>query len=118
MNTPDDYERALQRWGALKENEPKHDLVQCTVELFGVAQLLAKTKIISLTLPEEATLSHLFSALAKQLPILVGRVISPEGDKLVSGCACNVNGVEFGRNPTPKIKSGATGRILSPPPGG
>jgi len=114
MNTPDDYERALQRWGALKENNP----VQCTVELFGVAQLLAKTKIISLTLPEEATLSHLFSALAEQLPILVGRVISPEGDKLVSGCACNVNGVEFVRNPTAKIKAGDKVLILSADAGG
>src|SRR5215472_348216 len=118
MNTPDDYERALQRWGALKENKPKHDLVQCTVELFGVARLLAKTKIISLTLPEEATLSHLFSALAEQLPILVGRVISPEGDKLVSGCACNVNGVEFVRNPTAKSKAGDKVLILSADAGG
>ena len=118
MNTPDDYERALQRWGESKENKPKHDLVQCTVELFGVAQLLAKTKIISLTLPEEATLSHLFAALAEQLPILVGRVISPEGDKLVSGCACNVNGVEFVRDPTAKIKAGDKVLILSADAGG
>jgi molybdopterin-guanine dinucleotide biosynthesis protein A/molybdopterin converting factor small subunit len=114
MNTPDDYERALQRWSELKENKP----VQCTVELFGVAQLLAKTKTVSLALPKEATLSHLFSALAKQLPVLVGRVISPEGDKLVSGCACNVNGIEFVRNPTAKVKAGDKVLILSADAGG
>jgi molybdenum cofactor guanylyltransferase len=118
MNTPDDYERALQRWSELKENKPKNDPVQCTVEFFGVAQLLAKTRTISLTLPQEATYSHLFAALAKQLPILVGRVITPEGDKLVSGCACNVNGVEFIRNPVIKVKAGDKVLILSADAGG
>ena len=118
MNTPDDYERALQRWSELKENNPKNDPVQCTVEFFGVAQLLAKTRIISLALPQEATYSHLFAALAKQLPILVGRVITPEGDKLVSGCACNVNGVEFIRNPAIKVKAGDKVLILSADAGG
>ena len=118
MNTPDDYERALQRWSELKENNPKNNPVQCTVEFFGVAQLLAKTRIISLALPQEATYSHLFAALAKQLPILVGRVITPEGDKLVSGCACNVNGVEFIRNPAIKVKAGDKVLILSADAGG
>jgi molybdopterin-guanine dinucleotide biosynthesis protein A/molybdopterin converting factor small subunit len=118
MNTPDDYERALQRWSELKENKPKNHPVQCTVEFFGVAQLLAKTRIISLALPQEATYSHLFAALAKQLPILVGRVITPEGDKLVSGCACNVNGVEFIRNPAIRVKAGDKVLILSADAGG
>jgi molybdenum cofactor guanylyltransferase len=118
MNTPDDYERALQRWSELKENNPKNDPVQCTVEFFGVAQLLAKTRIISLALPQEATYSHLFAALAKQLPTLVGRVITSEGDKLVSGCACNVNGVEFIRNPAIKVKAGDKVLILSADAGG
>ena len=69
-----------------------------------MAQLLAKTKMVYLALPQEATLAHLFSALAERLPILVGRVISPEKNKLASGCACNVNGLEFVRNPTAKIQ--------------
>ena len=118
MNTPDDYARALQRWSELKENKKNNDPVQCTVELFGVAQLLAKTKTVSLALPEEATLGHLFSALARRLPVLVGRVLSPEGGKLVSGCACNVNGMEFVRNPTARIKSGDKVIILSADAGG
>src|SRR5438132_3015370 len=75
MNTPDDYERALQRWEELNGHKINNDPVQCTVELFGMAQLLAKTKTISLALPQDATLSQLFSALAERLPILVGRVI-------------------------------------------
>ncbi len=120
MNTPDDYERALQRWSELNSS-PSHtrnELVSCTVELFGMARLLAKTKTVALELPQEATLSHLFSELAEQLPILVGRVISPEKNSLISGCACNVNGLEFVRNPTAKIRTGDKILILSADAGG
>lgn len=118
MNTPDDYERALQRWGELNVHKIKNDPVHCTVELFGMAQLLAKTKTISLALPQDATLSQLFFALAERLPILVGRVISPERNKLVGGCACNVNGLEFVRNPTTKVNAGDKVLILSADAGG
>src|SRR6266850_1768939 len=118
MNTPDDYERALQRWRELNGHNLKKDPVQCTVELFGMAQLLAKTKTVSLALPQEATLSHLFFALAERLPILVGRVISPEKSNLISGCACNVNGLEFVRNPSAKIRTGDKILILSADAGG
>jgi len=42
MNTPADYEEALKRWQALNDwNAAGNDSVQCTVELFGVARLLA-----------------------------------------------------------------------------
>jgi molybdopterin-guanine dinucleotide biosynthesis protein A len=118
MNTPDDYERALQRWRELNGHKLKKDPVQCTVELFGMAQLLAKTKTISLALPQDATLSQLFSALAERLPMLVGRVISPEMNKLASGCACNVNGLDFVRNATAKVKTGDRILILSADAGG
>jgi molybdopterin-guanine dinucleotide biosynthesis protein A/molybdopterin converting factor small subunit len=118
MNTPDDYERALQRWGELNRNEGENDRVQCTVEFFGVAQLLTKTKAVSLALPQDATLSHLFSALAERMPVLVGRVISSEKNQLASGCACNVNGLEFVRNPTAKIRTGDKILILSADSGG
>jgi len=120
MNTPEDYQRALQRWGELNSSgcKTRDKSVDCTVEFFGMAQLLAKTKTISLALPEEATLSHVFSVLAKRLPILVGRVITPEGNTLVSGCACNVNGLEFVRNPTAKIKAGDKVLIFSADAGG
>jgi hypothetical protein len=52
------------------------------------------------------------------LPILVGRVISPEKNNLISGCACNVNGLEFIRNPTVKIQTGDKILILSADAGG
>jgi len=52
------------------------------------------------------------------VPVLVGRVLSPEGGRLVSGCACNVNGLEFVRNPSEKIKAGDKVLILSADAGG
>jgi molybdenum cofactor guanylyltransferase len=120
MNTTDDYARALQRWDELHASgsQTRNELVHCTVELFGMAQLLAKTKTVSLALPQEATLSHLFSALAERFPILVGRVITPERNQLASGCACNVNGLEFIRNPTARVKTGDRVLILSADAGG
>jgi molybdopterin-guanine dinucleotide biosynthesis protein A len=120
MNTPDDYDQALRRWDELNacaHHTPK-EAVTCTVELFGMAQLLAKTKTVSLALPQEAMLSQVIAALAEKLPILVGRVISEEKDQLVGGCACNVNGLEFVRNPTAKIAAGDRVLILSADAGG
>jgi molybdenum cofactor guanylyltransferase len=120
MNTPEDYQLALRRWDELiSSRRPTSDeTVTCTVEFFGMAQMLAKTKAVSLALPQDATLSHLFSVLAERLPILVGRVISPEKNQLASGCACNVNGLEFIRNPTARVKAGDRVLILSADAGG
>ena len=120
MNTPDDYERALQRWSKLRSTASRMDdeSVSCTVELFGMARMLAKTKMVDLALPQQATLSDVFSELAEKLPTLVGRVITPEKNQLVSGCACNVNGLDFVRNPTAKVKTGDRILILSADAGG
>jgi molybdenum cofactor guanylyltransferase len=120
MNTCDDYQRALQRWGELhaSSGEIRDEPVSCTVELFGMAQMLAKTKTVSLALPQDATLSQLFSALAERLPVLVGRVITAEKNNLASGCACNVNGLDFIRSPTARVKTGDRILILSADAGG
>jgi molybdopterin converting factor small subunit len=90
----------------------------CTVELFGTAQLLAKSKTVSLALPPEATLARVLSALAEKLPILVGRVITPEKNRLASGFACNINGLDFVRDPAERINPGDRVLILSADAGG
>ncbi|HEV8344774.1 MAG TPA: MoaD/ThiS family protein, partial [Candidatus Binatia bacterium] len=89
-----------------------------TVELFGVPRLLAKTKAVPLPLPQDATLSHVLSALAERHPVLVGRVISPDGNGLSSGYACNINGLDFVRNPRAKVNPGDKIFILSADAGG
>ena len=112
INTPEDYEEALKRWERMRPS------LTCTVELFGAARLLAKTREVVLALPQEATLSHVFSALAERVPVLVGRVIHSDGGSLLSGYTCNINGLDFVRAPSAKIHSGDKIFILSADAGG
>jgi len=109
MNSPAEYDAALQLWN-------KRNSISVSVELFGVARLLAKTQSVSLDLAQEATLAQVFSALADKLPVLVGRVINSDG--LVSGYTCNLNGLDFVRTPNTKLSSGDKIFILSADAGG
>jgi molybdopterin-guanine dinucleotide biosynthesis protein A/molybdopterin converting factor small subunit len=128
MNTPQAYETALARWkdrqrveietGLLPGSISVSDSVSVTVELFGVARLLAKTKEVPLSLPHDATLAHVLSALAEQLPVLLGRVIISDRSSLASGYSCNINGLEFMRDPNAKISPGDKIFILSADAGG
>ncbi len=112
MNSPEDYEAALVLW---KTRQSSHAIF-VSVELFGVPRLLAKTKEVSLSLPQDATLTQVFSALAEKLPVLAGRIINAEG--LVSGYSCNINGMDFVRTPGAKVSSGDKILILSADAGG
>ncbi len=119
MNTPEDYQEAVRRWHNKKNRELEiapADGISVSVELFGVARLLAKTKSVSLSLPQDATLANVFSALAERLPILLGRIINSNG--LISGYTCNINGLDFVRTPSAKVNSGDKIFILSADAGG
>jgi molybdopterin converting factor small subunit len=130
MNTPADYEQALARWDKRQRGGTERvasssapgsssvSSVTCTVELFGVARLLAKTKEVSLSLPPGATLAQVYSALGAKLPMLIGRVIRPDRSDLFTGYACNLNGLDFVRNPTTKISPGDKIFILAADAGG
>jgi molybdenum cofactor guanylyltransferase len=120
MNAPADYDAALTRWAQLKNSSrlPGCGAIECTVELFGAARLFAKTREVALSLPEGATLAQVYSALAEKLPVLVNRVIAADGGSLVSGYACNVNGLDFVRVPTAALNSGDKIFILSADAGG
>ena len=117
MNTPQDYQAALQRWHELHHKDRTRGIT-CTVELFGTAQLLARAKTVSLSLPAETTLSGALSCLAEKLPVLVGRVIAAERNRLASGFACNINGLAFVRDPGARITAGDRILILSADAGG
>jgi hypothetical protein len=52
------------------------------------------------------------------MPVLVGRVISSGKNSLVNGYSCNINGLEFVRNPAVKVNSGDKIFILSADAGG
>jgi molybdopterin-guanine dinucleotide biosynthesis protein A len=119
MNSPEDYAEALKRWGdSGRGGSERLDPICCTVELFGAARLTARTRDVALVLPPGATFSQLFAALAEKLPVLVGRVISADGSRLVSGYACNVNGLEFVRSSATTVNAGDNIAILSADAGG
>jgi molybdenum cofactor guanylyltransferase len=122
MNTPEDYAAALQRWHDRTRRRAlasaADDSVPCTIELFGVARLLAQTTEVSLVLPSPATVGHALAMLAERMPVLVGRVIQPGGSGLVDGYACNVNGLDFVRSPSATINPRDHIMILSADAGG
>jgi molybdopterin-guanine dinucleotide biosynthesis protein A len=141
MNTPDDYAKALERWSEPPNAERRAPnaerrapnaerrapnaerrapgaSVPCTVELFGVARMVANAREVPLVLAPGATLSHVFAALAESTPALVGRVITPDGTALLEGYACNVNGRDFVREWTAAVNAGDTIVIVSADAGG
>jgi molybdopterin-guanine dinucleotide biosynthesis protein A/molybdopterin converting factor small subunit len=109
MNSPADYDAALQLWR-------ERNTISVSVELFGVARMLTKTQSVSLDLNEGATLAQVFSALGEKLPALVGRVLNSGG--LINGYSCNLNGLNFVRAPDVKVSSGDKIFILSADAGG
>jgi molybdopterin-guanine dinucleotide biosynthesis protein A len=109
MNSPAEYDAALQLWR-------KRNSISVSVELFGVARMLTKTQTVALDLHEGATLAQVFSALGEKLPALVGRVLNSGG--LINGYSCNVNGLNFVRAPDVKVSSGDKIFILSADAGG
>ena len=109
MNSPADYDAALQLWR-------ERNTISVSVELFGIARMLTKTQSVSLDLNEGATLAQVFSALGEKLPALVGRVLNSGG--LIHGYSCNLNGLNFVRAPDVKVSSGDKIFILSADAGG
>jgi molybdopterin-guanine dinucleotide biosynthesis protein A/molybdopterin converting factor small subunit len=109
MNSPAEYDAALQLWS-------KKNSIAVSVELFGAARMLAKTQLVPLHLGQGATLAQVLSSLAEKLPVLVNRVITSDG--LVAGYTCNINGLNFVRTPSTTIKSGDRIFILSADAGG
>jgi molybdopterin-guanine dinucleotide biosynthesis protein A len=121
MNTPEDYVEAQRRWsdpGRRRGWAEPREAVCCVVELFGVARLLTKQTEVPLVLSPDATLSHLFAALAAKFPVLVGRVIRRDAAALVEGYACNVNGLTFVRCSSVRVSTGDRIVILSADAGG
>jgi molybdopterin converting factor small subunit len=92
--------------------------VQCLVELFGVARLLTQTRDVALELPQPAHLSDVYGLLGERYPVLVGRVLGADGRSLTRGYACNINGVDFVRDPSTAVNSGDRIFIISADAGG
>jgi len=120
MNTPDDYAAALERWKARKQYVASafKRTIDCTVELFGVARLVANVREVPLTVRAGATLADILAALADKLPVLRGRVIEPDTMRLADGYTCNLNGLDFVRSGDAPVREGDRIMILSADAGG
>ena len=141
LNSPEDYQAALTLWQHNKQQDQTETEIEtenasppysspvtchlspvtcltCTVELFGVARLKAKTAMVPLTLPAGATLGDALAALAETVPELIGPVLTADRRALTSGYACNLNGTEFTRDLHTPIRPGDSLLILSSDAGG
>lgn len=89
----------------------------CTVELFGVARMLAGTPEITVRVASGATIANVFESVLEHLPALSERVINATGG-LVDGYACNVNGLDFVRDISRRVQEGDRLVLLSADAGG
>ena len=111
--------RGARRWAVRATGGAGSGIDPCTVELFGVARLAGENGGKSRSrCPRRDTSRRSLPRLPSELPVLVGRVISPDRARLVEGYACNVNGREFVRTPTAKVNPGDNIMILSADAGG
>jgi hypothetical protein len=88
-----------------------------TIELLGVARLLARREVIELPALEAISLAELLSALASELPALVGTVVTSEG-ALLGGYALSRDGVGLLREPLQQVEPGDRLLLLSTSAGG
>jgi molybdopterin converting factor small subunit len=80
--------------------------------------MLAGAGEITLTVPPGATIANVFQALSDAVPQLAGRVVKASGNALLDGYACNVNGLEFVRDPASPVHEGDRILLLSSDAGG
>ncbi|HKA52056.1 MAG TPA: molybdenum cofactor guanylyltransferase, partial [Candidatus Binatia bacterium] len=137
LNSPEDYRAALTLWQNRQRKETEIEknqaetapplpssvsvsnlCLECTVELFGVARLRAKTDRVSLALPAGADVQAALTALAEATPELVGSVLTADSHALTAGYACNLNGTEFLRDLHTPLHPGDSLLILSSDAGG
>jgi len=81
-------------------------MVRCVVEFYGVPRQLLALSQSELELGDNADLSELLAYLAKTWPRLRGRVISPEGDRLLTSYRLNINGGAFVSDLSTRINEG------------
>ena len=69
-----------------------------TVELYGIARYLTKTKEIELSLKDDACLYDLSTLLVNRYPQLLGHVIAPQTYMTEKTFKFNINGTHMAQN--------------------
>jgi molybdopterin converting factor small subunit len=91
---------------------------ECSVELLGLAQLVAGRKEVVVAVGAAATLGEVLDRLAEACPALVGPVLRPDRGGLVDGYICSVNGRAFRTDPATRIAPGTRIVLLASAAGG
>jgi hypothetical protein len=89
-----------------------------TVELLGIARLLAGRNELALPYPEEGTAGALMRALADCLPALVGPVFMAGGVGLAEGFVLSFDGKVWTRDPAAPLAGAPRALLLSNVAGG
>ena len=93
--------------------------IRCTVELFGLARVLAGARSVEVSVHAGATVGELLATLGAARPVLVGRVLRAEGGGVTEGHSLSLNGLTFVDHPdsTP-LRAGDRVLILANAAGG
>jgi hypothetical protein len=89
-----------------------------TIELLGVARLIAGVSALEVPYPAEGTAGALVRELAARLPALVGTVIDDGGAGLVDGFVLSLDGRVWTRDPAAPLAGAPHALLLSNMAGG
>jgi molybdopterin-guanine dinucleotide biosynthesis protein A len=117
MNTPEEYRAALERWGQEGREQAEARENAVSIELLGVARLLARTDQVSVTVGPDALAGQVLAELARRFPALLSCVIDRNGE-LQRGHALCRNGLELLRDPLAPVRPGEHLLLLSTSAGG
>ena len=98
----------------------KRGLVECTVEFYGVAQMVVGLKSVRLVIPKGAKLLDINRVLAKQFPQAIDKIVEQAGDNIVlqKGHMYCLNGSMFTNDPEQLISPNDVLLLISSSAGG
>lgn len=98
----------------------KKNSVECTVEFYGVAQMVIGMKSLRLAMPEGTTLLDINRTLAKQFPQAIDKIIQKAGGSIVlqKGHMYCLNGAIFTNDPDQLIAPNDVLLLISSSAGG
>ena len=94
-------------------------MFKCTVGIYGLPSEITSQRTVEMELEDGAGLGEVIAGMRQQIPLLEGRVIVKDEDKLTERFAFNVNGrFYFGDGGNLIIKRGDNIALLSVATGG
>ena len=102
----------------MAEHNPTLPVVQLRVEIFGLARLVCGRSHVDITVPADATITDIVTALATVCPELCGTAICADLSGLHESYTCNLNGLTFITQEQFHLQPGDTLLLFSSQAGG